>query len=105
VVALSEVRCYYCEKVVENENDLVVKSVQVGWFSSERKPFHMDCWTKYHGRKWKRDAIAFVALADGAFLLFFSSFFLILGTIGLIAIGLCFALLICLVVAYYRIEE
>jgi hypothetical protein len=103
---MSELRCYYCGKPIENEKDITMKNVSVGWFNSERKPFHTECWEKYHGRKMKRDAIEYIAVADGSVLIFLGfPLFLFFGTIGLIVVGLCFAFLICLGVAYYHIEE
>lgn len=103
---MSEVKCYYCGKATVKEEDITMKNVSLGWFRSERKPFHTECWRKYHGIRMKKDAIEIVALIDGAFLLFGGAFLLfVLGTLGFIALALCVALLISLGIAYYRIEE
>ena len=101
---MSEVKCYYCGKAVENE-DLIMKNVSTGYFGSERKPYHEECWKKYHGTRMKKDAIGYVAIANGAILLFGLAFFLIAGMLGLVILGFCIALFISLGVAYYRIEE
>lgn len=102
---MSEVKCYYCGKAVGNE-DLVMKNVSTGYFSSERKPFHKECWKKYQGIRMKKDAIEYVALADGAFLILgiflVAAFF---GIVPFIILASCIAILITLGVAYYRIKE
>jgi hypothetical protein len=102
---MSELRCYCCGKAIENEKDITMKNVSVGWFNSERKPFHTECWRKYHRIRMKKDAIGYIAIADGAFLLFGAWLFLVSGTLGLVALILCIALFISLGIAYYRIEE
>ena len=86
---------------------MTVKSVSTGWFNSDRKPFHTECWRKYHGIKMKKVAIEVVALIDGGFLVFGGGAVLLflLGTLGLIAVVLSIALLIYLGVTYYRIEK
>jgi hypothetical protein len=102
---MSEVKCYRCGKAIVKEEDITMKNVSTGYFTSERKPFHMECWRKYHGIRMKKDAIGYVAIADGGFLLFGLWLFMVLGTLGIIALGLCLALFVGLGVAYYRIEE
>jgi hypothetical protein len=102
---MSELRCYYCGKAIENEKDITMKNVSVGWFNSERKPFHTECWRKYHRIRMKKDAIGYVAIGDGAVLLFGLGLFLVFGIIGLVVLVLCVTLFISLGIAYYRIEE
>jgi hypothetical protein len=102
---MSEVKCYYCGKAIVTGEDITMKNVSLGWFRSERKPFHTECWRKYHGIRMKKDAIGYVAIADGAFLLFGLGLFMVSGTLGILALSLCLALFAGLGVAYYRIEE
>jgi hypothetical protein len=70
---MCEDKCYCGGKAVGNE-DLIMKKVSTGYFSSDRKPFHMECWKKYHGIRMKKDALEIVALVDGAFLIFLGAF-------------------------------
>ena len=102
---MSEDKCYYCGKAILKDESTTMKNVSLGLFSSERKLFHTECWRKYHGIRMKKDAIAYVALVDVAFLLFGSVLFLVLGTLGFITLALCIVILIALGVAYYRIKE
>ncbi|MGD0449489.1 MAG: hypothetical protein ABSA79_00355 [Candidatus Bathyarchaeia archaeon] len=102
---MSEVKCYYCGKAVGDE-DLIMKNVSTGYFSSERKPFHKDCWKTYHGIRMKKDAIAYVAIALVAFLIFGGIVLsVIAGILGIIVSVSCIAVLIILGIAYYRIKE
>lgn len=82
-----------------------MKNVSLGYFRSERKPFHRQCWRRYHSIKIKKDIIAYVALVIVAFMIFGVWLFLLTGLMGIIAFILCVVVLIMLGVAYYRIEE
>jgi hypothetical protein len=64
---MSEAKCYNCGKLVA-EQDMTVKNVSTGMFSSERKIFHSTCWKTYRANKIKRDAIEYAAIADGGFM-------------------------------------
>ena len=97
--------CYNCGKAVQDE-DLAVKNISTGMFSSERKSFHKECWKKYRVTKMKKDAIEYGALADGGFLIL--SIFLVAafsGIVPFIALGSTIAILIGLGYAYFRIEK
>jgi hypothetical protein len=106
---MSEVRCHYCGKVIENEKDMIMRNIQAGLLglASERKPFHAECWRKYHGTKMKRDLIAYVAIGAGVCSPFFAMFWLLagFGEAWAIPTVFCVALFIFLIVEYYRIEE
>ncbi len=102
---MSEDKCYYCGKAVGNE-DLIMKNVSTGMFSSERKPFHKEHWKTYHATKMKKDAIEYIALADGAFLLFGGAvLFLIGGILGYVILASCIAILIGLGYAWFKLEK
>jgi len=82
-----------------------MKNVQTGYFSSERKPFHLECWRVFHARRRKRDLIGYAAILNFSILIFGVGLFMIAGLVGLIALGLSIVLFIGLAVAYYRMEE
>ena len=105
MIQVSEDKCYYCGKAVENE-DLIMKNVSTGYFSSERKPFHKDCWKKYHATRMKKDAIEYIALTDTLLLLFVGlPAVLMIGIFGFMILALFIAILIVSGVAYYRIKD
>jgi hypothetical protein len=102
---MSEVKCYNCGKAVQDE-DLTMKNVSTGYFSSERKPFHNVCWKKYHATKIKKDAIEYVALADGGFLIL--SILLVTAFSGIASfaiLGATIAILIGLGYTWFKLEK
>ena len=107
----SEVQCYQCGKAIVKEEDITMKNVSLGWFNEERKPFHKECWRKYHGREMKKSVISY----GGLLVFFFGAIFVaylafnfgavFYGILPLIALGSLIALLIYLGIVYYRIEK
>ena len=62
------VRCYYCGRKIGDEEGLVMKEVSLGLFRSERKPFHEECWERYHSYTLKKNLLAaaiFILLCFG----------------------------------------
>ena len=83
--------CYFCGRVIEDENTMLMKNVQTGYFASrhsfgswgKRTAFHPECLEVYHKKETRSNliALAFIALvfvipvaiifpAGGAFLAF-----------------------------------
>lgn len=93
-------QCYYCGKAIQE--DLIIKDVH----STMRCAFHKECWKEHHGKKVRKEALQYGALAVIAFLMvgalpiyFFDT------TLGTIVVILSVVVLAFLAVNYYRINK
>ena len=114
------VRCYYCGRKIEDEEDLVMKEVSLGPFRSERKPFHEECWKRYHSYTLKKNLLAAAILILLCFgLPFFSGAIVIMHDLWtnpysyfytslswyIAGFWLTCLLIICLTIIYFRVRE
>jgi len=83
-----------------------MKNVSTGYFSSERKPFHKEHWKTYRTTKMKKDAIEYIALADGGFLILGIWLVAVFPEIASLAVlGSTIAILIGLGYAWFKLEK
>ena len=60
---LQKQRCYYCKRIIENENDIVVKNINTGFLelSQQRVACHRACWQERHRKKRRETILTIVA--------------------------------------------
>ena len=60
---LQKQRCYYCKRIIENENDMIVKNINAGFLelSQQRVVFHRACWEERHRKKRRETILTIVA--------------------------------------------
>lgn len=60
---LQKQRCYWCKKIMDNENDMIVKNINTGFLelSQQRVTFHRACWEERHKKKRRETVLTIVA--------------------------------------------
>jgi hypothetical protein len=64
--------CYYCKRTIEDENNMVVKSITdiLSFQNEQLEPFHSVCWQERSRKKRKQNIIIATALISVPVLLF-----------------------------------
>ena len=66
-----KLRCYFCGRIIEDENDRVMQNVQTSYFVGRRsfgswgsrKPFHSACWEAHHKKETRNNLLALLVIA------------------------------------------
>lgn len=105
------VLCFFCGKVIQDE-DLILKNIQLSMVNAvQRQAFHKECWREYHSTETKKSALAYGGLAVFFFGAIFVAYLgvtygaLYNGIIPIVALVSLIAVLVFLGIKYYRISK